>query len=416
MKRWLLIFAAVFMFGTGSVWAAEIKIGCLYPLTGPAAKPGVDMKNAMELAADIINNKYDLDLPFAKTEGIPNLGGAKLKLIFADHQANPQLGMSEAERLISQEKVVALMGSFYSSVTATASQASERLKVPFITPEATSPSLTERGYKWFFRITPHDDTMVDDFFTFLKDIDKRKGIKVKTLAILNENSLWGTDVGKAITKFANQYGYSIVKHIPYPATTTNVVSEVQLLKATNPDALFMASYGPDTILYLRTFKDLNYTPKAILGMSGGFVSSEYIPALKQDGDYAFTRSLFSLDLSQKRPVIKAVNELFKKRCGVDLDQGSARTFTAVLFLADALNRAKSTDPEKLREAIASTDMDAKYLIVPWDGIKFDGKNQNIKGKTVILQILDQEYFTVWPFSLATKEFVWPLPEWDKRKK
>ena len=416
MRRGLILLVAVFILVPCFAWSAEIKVGCLYPLTGPAAKPGVDMKNAMELAADIINNKYDLDLPFAKTEGIPNLGGAKLKLIFADHQANPQLGMSEAERLITQEKVVALMGSFYSSVTATASQTAERLKIPFITPEATSPSLTERGFKWFFRITPHDDTMVGDFFVFLKEIEKTKGIRVKNLAILNENSLWGTDIGKAVTKFGNQYGYAIVKQIPYPATTTNVVSEVQLLKAANPDAIFMASYGPDTILYFRTFKELNYTPKAILGMSGGFVSSEYIPALKQDGDYAFTRSLFSLDLGQKRPMIKVVNELFKKRYGVDLDQGSARTFTAVLFLADALNRAKSTDPEKLREAIASTDMDGKNLIVPWDGIKFDEKHQNLKGKTVILQILNQEYFTVWPFPLATKELIWPMPEWDKRKK
>ena len=245
--------------------------------------------------------------------------------------------------------------------------------------------------------------MVDDFFVFLKEIEKTKGIRVKNLAILNENSLWGTDIGKAVTKFGNQYGYAIVKQIPYPATTTNVVSEVQLLKAANPDAIFMASYGPDTILYFRTFKELNFTPKAILGMSGGFVSSEYIPALKQDGDYAFTRSLFSLDLGQKRPMIKVVNELFKKRYGVDLDQGSARTFTGILFLADALNRARSTDPEKLREAIASTDTDGKNLIVPWDGIKFDEKHQNVKGKTVILQILNQEYFTVWPFPLATKE-------------
>ena len=71
--------------------------------------------------------------------------------------------------------------------------------------------------------------MVDDFFTFLKEIEKTKGIKVRNLAILNENSLWGTDVGKAVTKFSNQYGYNIVRQIPYPATTTNVVSEVQLL-------------------------------------------------------------------------------------------------------------------------------------------------------------------------------------------
>ncbi|HET9752152.1 MAG TPA: ABC transporter substrate-binding protein, partial [Myxococcales bacterium] len=98
-----------------------IKIGAVYPLTGNIASTGLDCRRGAELAVDIINGKYDLDLPLAKTEGIPSLGGAKLELVFADTKGEPKNGLGEVERLVSQEKVVAIIGAYQSSVTKTAS-------------------------------------------------------------------------------------------------------------------------------------------------------------------------------------------------------------------------------------------------------------------------------------------------------
>ncbi|MHB8993221.1 MAG: ABC transporter substrate-binding protein, partial [Chloroflexota bacterium] len=140
----------------------EIKIGVLFPLSGSAAVVGLDCKYGADLAADVINGKNDFNMPLAKTEGLPNLGGAKIKLVTVDHQGVPEKGQSEAERLVTQEKVSALYGTYHSSVTMTASQAAERLGVPFVNGDSTSQMLTERGLKYFFRTGPHDGVLVSN--------------------------------------------------------------------------------------------------------------------------------------------------------------------------------------------------------------------------------------------------------------
>jgi hypothetical protein len=154
----------------------EVKIGAIYPLTGAAASSGLEMKNALELAAELINNgAKGLNLPLSGSAGLPNLKGAKIRLVFGDHQSNPQVGATEAERLITQEKVVALIGCYASNVTATASQVAERYHLPFLTAESSSATLTQRKFKWFFRTTPHDELFVQNFFEFLKALEKKKG-------------------------------------------------------------------------------------------------------------------------------------------------------------------------------------------------------------------------------------------------
>jgi len=158
MKRWLgIALSLAVLLGVAAPAAAqeEVRIGVILPLTGAAASTGLELKNASELAAELVNTAVkDLPLPLAPTAGLPKLKGAKIRLIFADHQGNPQVGASEAERLITQEKVVALTGCYFSAVTATASQVAERHGIPFLNSDSTSSTLTARGFKWFFRTTP----------------------------------------------------------------------------------------------------------------------------------------------------------------------------------------------------------------------------------------------------------------------
>lgn len=395
----------------------EIRIGVIYPLTGSAAASGQEMKNALDLAADVINNgaKGVPNLPFSSGGGLPGLKGAKIKLVYADHQGNPQTGASEAERLITQEHVVALVGAYFSSVSQTASQVAERYKIPFVCPESSSSTLTQRNFKWFFRTTPHDELFIGNFFEFFKELEARKGIKFNQVATFNENTLWGNESTKLETHLLQDKGYNLVKSINYPAKSTQLTSEVQLLKAANPQVVLQSSYLGDALLSMKTYKELGFSPDMIVANDSGFVDTEFIKTLGKDADYVITRDVWSLDLAKNNPLIKQVNDLYAARYKNDFTGNSARSFTGLMVLADALNRAGSTEPEALRKALVDTNLPGSKLIMPWKGVKFDEHGQNIYGAGILLQIIDGKYHTVWPFELATREVVWPMPKWNQRK-
>src|SRR6184192_4123061 len=209
---------------------SEVVIGAVYPLSGNLAKVGTDIKDAIELAVELVNDDVDVPVPLGKGKGLPHLGGARLRVVFADHQSSPEKGLSEAERLVTQGKVVALLGAYNSNVTATASQAAERLHIPFLSGESTSPLLTARGFRWFFRTTPTDEEFSENFFKFLEEMKKR-GKPAKNVALLYENTLFGTDVSKFEKKYAQQYGYAVVADVAYDAKSTNLNAEIQRLKA-----------------------------------------------------------------------------------------------------------------------------------------------------------------------------------------
>ena len=394
----------------------EIRIGVIYPLTGAAASTGLEMKNALELAADLINNgTRGLNLPLTTAGGLPNLKGAKIKLIFGDHQGNPQTGATEAERLISQEKVVALVGCYFSNVTNTASQVAERSGIPFLNPESTSATLTARNFKWFFRTTPHDELFVTNFFEFLKDVEKKKNISVKRIALFNENTLFGTETTKIEEKLASEQKYAIVEKILYPAKSTQLTAEVQRIKAANPDLIMQSSYLGDAILSMKTYKELGVSPDALLANDAGFNDSEFLKTLGKDGEYVLSREVWALDLATRNPLIKQVNDLYNERYQTNFNGNSARSFTGLMTLAEAINRAGSTKPEAIQKALIETNIPASKLIMPWKGIKFDATGQNTLGSGIIVQVQEGKYVTVWPFDLASREVIWPMPKWDQRK-
>ncbi len=389
----------------------EIKIGALYPMSGSAATAGLDCKYGADLAVEIVNGKYDFNMPLAKTEGLPNLGGAKVKLIVADHQALPEKGQSETERLVTQEKVVALYGAYHSSVTQTASQTAERMGIPMVNGESSSPGLTTRGLKTFFRTGPHDETYGKNLFDMLDDIQKLKNVKLTNIAIVNENTLYGTDANKTTKKFAEERGYKVVADIAYPANTSEVTSEVQKLKAANPDVVFQVSYTSDAVLFMKTYKQLDFNPQGILAYGAGFVDPKMREVLGKDSQYVITRAAWSPDIAEKKPMAKAIADMFQKKYGQEMTENSARTFTGMITLLDAINRAKSTDPKAILAALATTDIPGEQLIVPWKGVKFGPDGQNIYAQGINMQLFSDQYHTVWPFDVSSKELVWPRPKW-----
>jgi len=394
----------------------EVVLGVVYPMSGPAAQAGVDNKAVFEIAAELANGTADLPFPFyQRLKGMPGLKGAKVRLIFADHQGKPDVGQAEAERLITQEKVTALVGSWHSAVTATMSQVAERHGVPFMNPESSSPGLTRRGFKWFFRTSPHDEHFTQVMFDFFRDFEKKRGVKLKTLGITYEDTLFGADSGKVMRELAKKHGYEVVLDIQYRAKSTSLQSEVQRLKGANPDVWMPTSYQTDAILFTRTMKELDYNPKMIMTQDAGHISPDFIAAAGKDAEGTMSRAPFSTDLIGKRPVAQALNALYSKRAGKDLYDFPARAFTGMMTLLDAINRAGSTAPAAIQKALIATSIPGDQLIMTWDGIKFDETGQNTLVKGIILQLLGGKYHTVYPFDVATRDVLYPVPAWKDRK-
>jgi branched-chain amino acid transport system substrate-binding protein len=390
-----------------------IRIGAIYPLSGPVASTGKDCLNGAELAVDIINGKYDLDLPMARTEGIPNLGGAKLELVVADSKGDPKNGPTEVERLVTQDKVSAIIGTYQSSVTKTASEATERLKVPYVCSDSSSPTLTERGFRYFFRASPHDARFARDQFDFLKELWREKQQKIETIAVLYENTEFGVNVGKQVVKLAPEYGYRIVADVSYANNASDVHGEVDKLVKANPDVLMHASYISDAILFTKTFKEMGFRPKAFMTFAG-YIEPAYLPAVKADANDVIVRATFAQDLAKNKPLVAKVNELFKKKYGTDMSENAARSFTAPFVLADAYNRAKTLESEAVVKALEETDFGSSQVIYPWAGVKFDPKtHQNVYARGILVQIQNENYVTIWPFDSAAAEVVWPMRPWKK---
>ena len=386
---------------------SEVVIGVIYPLSGASAQIGVDAQKAFETAAEVINKNFDFDLPLARGEGLPGLGGAKVRLVFADHQADPQKGRAEAERLITQEKVCAIIGTYQSAVAVTVSQICERYQIPFLSADNSSPSLHRRGLKFYFRAAPHDEMYSRAMFDFF-DTMKKKGTKIDTLSLFHEDTIFGTDSANAQSKLAAERGYKIVSDIKYRANSPSLSVEVQQLKAANADVLMPSSYTTDGILLVKTMGELGYKPPAIVAQDAGFSEKALYDAVGDRLEGVISRGTFSLDLAEKRPMVSKINAMFKEKSGKDFNDYSSRQFMSLIVMAEAINRAKSTDGDKIREALVATDIPGEQTIMPWKRVKFDEMGQNNDADPVLLQYVGGKFVTVFPPQAAVAEASWPM--------
>jgi branched-chain amino acid transport system substrate-binding protein len=379
----------------------------IYPFSGASAQMGVDAQKSYETALDIINKDHDFDLPLAKGEGLPGLGGAKIRLVFADHQADPQKGRAETERLITQDKVCAVIGTYQSSVAVTVSQVCERYQIPFISADNSSPSLHKRGLKFYFRAAPHDEMFSAAMFNFF-DAIKKKGAKIDTLSLFHEDTIFGTDSANTQLKLAADRGYKIATDIKYRSNSPSLSAEVQQLKTANADVLMPSSYTTDGILLVKTMAELGYKPNAIVAQDAGFSEKALYDAVGDKLEGVISRGSFSLDLAAKRPMVGKINAMFKEKSGKDLNDLTSRQFMGLLVMAEAINRAKSTDGEKIREALVATDIPGEQTIMPWKRVKFDELGQNNDADPVLLQYIGGKFVTIFPPQAAIAEAVWPM--------
>lgn len=386
----------------------EIKIGVLIPLTGGQAATGENLKRSHELAAQMINEQG----------GIKSMGGAKIKLIFGDTQGDAAIGTNETERLITSEKVSALMGAFNSSVTFASTEVAERYKVPYLVPNSIMDEITERGFKYTFRMERIASGWSYDQIQFLKWLNEEvatpAGKPIKKLGFVFEDTDHGQSQSKAWRKYAQEAGFEVVLDQPYPSKSPDLTPVVMKVKNSGADVVIFVSYISDAILMFRTMSELQADVPAYLGSSAGYSDPSFIKEVGGLANYLFDLTEWTPDLN--KDLSRKANQRFKETYGNNMNGAGAFCFSGTFVLADALERAASTDPEKIREALATTKITDGYAtIIPWDTLEFDEKGQMQHTSMLVVQYQDGERRSVWPPEVAAVKPVFPQPAWADRK-
>ncbi|MEM0384080.1 MAG: ABC transporter substrate-binding protein [Candidatus Caldarchaeum sp.] len=392
---------------TSTTRVEEVRIGVLTPLSGGAAYFGEGQKAMAELMAKKVNSEG----------GIKSLGGAKVRVIVADTEGKPEVGKAQAARLINEEKVHLIIGALHSGVTSPASIEAERAGIPWICETSSHPELTKRGFKWFFRVWGHDEIFARQYFELLKDLQQEKGVKFNTIAFVSEESLFAIGVRSEWEKLnldPNIGGYRVVARVNHPSGVKDLTSEALILKQANPDIVLMVNTPiPDAILWTQTLKRVDFFPKVLM-TTGGFSFKAYIDGVGADSNYIIGRGAVSMDMFTNRPAAKEVYDWFTRETGKEFHVYVATMYTAMLVAIDSLERAGSVEPEKLRQAIADTNLPAEKMVLPWQGVKFDSTGQNVYAVDPMSQIINGEFRIVWPKSSRVIEPVFPAPSWKER--
>jgi len=402
---------------------SEVLIGELLPLTGNFASLGQQYLWAGQTVEDIVNNDYpELKVPLGPGKGFPGLGGAKMTLVVRDDQSRGDQARTLAEQLITVNKVHWLNGEGTSGNTSIIQPLVESYGIPMSCHPCASPTLTEKGFKWFWRTGPNDSVMVASVFQFLKEWPSHGGPSgLKTIALFTCDNLFCQDNRKIAADLAEKSGFKIVADLTTKTGATTLASEVQRLQSANPDVLFFVQYPAETTVFQADAKRAGFMPKVIATSNGAYSDQTWLNAQKATNGAAawLGRDPTAIDLASKKASWKQVNDIYKKYSrGQDMGELAMREITGLLWMADTIERAKSVEPAALAKAANETNMTPELLIIDYKGIKFNQNRQNELATGVVTQVgWDNEKHTIWPWDLAKQagfKTIFPAPGWQER--
>ncbi len=391
--------------------ADAVKVGVVLPLTGISATIGNQTMNGAKAAAEQINEKG----------GVASLGGAKLELIFADSQSKPDIGASEVERLIQREGVATVLGAYNSGVTFPASEVAERYKTPWIVTGAVKDEITERNFKYVFRPANKATYDAREQLDAIEMLTKEFGTGPKTIGLFYEGTDWGRSHAANVKKLAEERGYTIALDESYPPAQVDFTAQLLKIRSSKPDALIIAAYTPDHILFSRQmFENRLSIPFGIHTVGGGAEDPAYYEAVPpKANEYMFIQEDWRIDSLSNNPdpELVEINDRYKKLGKYDLNSFASQGVGAVYLLKDALERSGSADKEAIRKALTETDITSGLALAQgFDRIKFDEQGQNTFAHGVISQTLDGNRVTIWPAESRAEGVkpAWPVPDWSSR--
>lgn len=366
---------------------AEINVGVILPLSGANAQFGINSRQGLELVAEELN----------AAGGVKSLGGAKLKLVIADATSQPTTAATVAQRLITSNRCTALIGAYASSLTLAVSEVSERRGIPLLT-MSFSDILTERGFKNIYQVVSKGSVLGQAQYDYAAAVVAGAD-KIKKIAILYEDTAYGTSQAVGVRNAARKAGAEIVLDEAYPLGITDVTPLISKLRASNAELVFPISYLNDSLLIIRVMRQQKLT-LPVVGGAAGYVIPDFAKAL---GQYAqAVLSIAPANYDQK----PEYTERYRKRYGTFMPHEALEHAVCLDVLAQAVEAAASDKADAVSKALRGARFDQGWAgVMSGGGVQFDAQGMNTLAQPVMVQWQNNELVSVWPKELARGKLI-----------
>lgn len=401
-RRKTLLFCFILFFGlygiftfTSIVKAEDVvRFGASLSLTGRMATEGRLVKDGYDFYVKHIN----------ALGGIPIKGKKyKVEIVYYDDESDPKTAVKLVEKLIVEDGIKYLLGPYSSSATFPASSVAEKYKIPMVEAHGAATTIFERGYKYIFATLSSVDQYTSGIIKMASELNPAP----KTIALINENTLFPQLAMDGAAKQAKALGIKVVYKQKYPTGTKDLSSMLAAVREKKPDILLAAGYTADMILLVKQAKEMGVNPK-MFGMMLGPTLPGFVKALQKDAEYLLEPIQWSPNMAWKDDVFGYTAgefaKLFEKEFGYKTDYHPPQSAAALLVYHHALQKVGLADPQVVRDAIAQTDIMTFY-----GRIKFNEKGQNIGKTMAVIQLQNGKPVVVYPLSGAEGKLVYPIP-------
>lgn len=371
---------------------AELTIGSVHPLTGGLAADGTQMDAAAQLAA------ADLS-----TDGL------SITIMSADSQGEPEIGQTEAQRLI-QEGANALIGTYQSAVTTNLATVAQREQVPLVIDVAVDDAITSPDNDYVFRIQPNATAMGTFGAQYIQALGEDAGEPVETVVYMHDETSFGTSVLSAFEAEAANVGIEILETIAYnPFEVQDVTTEMQRVAAEAPDVLVVTGYYNDGVLVAETAASVMPDVKAIVGVAQGAYDLPQFPSDAPDASNGVFDSNYHFDATKER--VQDIRSRFEEDNGDEMRTAAVLAYQAVEVVATAARDAASCDGADIAAAIQEVEVSEPLLTFPGP-ITFDDSGENENAQPVLMQVQDGTVVQVYPEEFAEAAPTFPAAPWQ----
>ncbi len=386
MKRFIvLLIALTLLVPAFAHGATKVKVGFINSITGPEAPIGENLSNGVTLALEDLKKQ-----------------GIDVDLVKEDDTGKPEKAMAAFEKLSTRDNVAGIVGPYTSKCAAAISKLAEKYKTALLIPVSSKEDITKQGLKWTFRLS----ATTEDYATILLGMAQTLG-KPKTMAIINENTDFGTSGAKSAKEYAAKHGLTVVAEEAYAPGSPDYRSTLASIKGKNPNVVFMVSYVADAILLMRQSREIGLSPQAFLGAGAGFATVQF--AKEQEiSNNVFSSTQWTRDVNW--PGAKSFADRYVKAFGKEPTYHASTAYESMIIMAQTAAKAAS-NRDRVRDLLRKGKWNGLMGEVAF--IDYSGYTNQNHHQMLVEQIQHGKHETVWPPKFAGKKPVYPFPGWGK---